>query len=98
MKGINETNEKQTKNKQKTSNRENNMKNSNSSSIESLTYEECLQKVDLLLTKLQNDNIPIEEVQGYYKEGKDYLDHCEKLLNSIEQEIVQLDIEAIGND
>ena len=69
-----------------------NQSNTSKQKIKSLSYKESLEKVDLLLTKLRDDNIPIEEVQRYYLEGKDYLEHCETLLNTLEQTIIELDI------
>ncbi len=63
-----------------------------SKGISSLTYAESIRKLDQLLEKLQNDSIPIEEVQKYYEEGTSYLIHCEKLLKKVEQEVIELDI------
>ncbi|KZR68238.1 MULTISPECIES: exodeoxyribonuclease VII small subunit [unclassified Prochlorococcus] len=57
----------------------------------SLSYEESLQALDLLLTQLQNDSVPVEELQRHYLKGKVYLEHCEALLNTVEQSVLQLD-------
>lgn len=62
---------------------------------EELSYEEALVALDLLLAELQNDSVPIEELQRHYLRGQVYLNHCEKLLESVEQAVVQLDPETL---
>ncbi|HGY5546688.1 MAG: exodeoxyribonuclease VII small subunit [Prochlorococcus sp.] len=64
----------------------------------SLSYEESLQALDLLLVQLQNENVPVEELQGSYLHGKIYLEHCEALLNSVEQNVLQLDADSLSQD
>lgn len=59
----------------------------------SLSYEESLQALDLLLTKLQDESVPVEELQVYYLHGKIYLEHCEELLNKVEQNVLLFDAE-----
>ena len=39
---------------------------------------------------LQNDSIPVEDLQRSYLRGNLYLDHCENLLKTIEQDVIQL--------
>ena len=60
--------------------------------ISKLSYEEALNALDILLQDLQADNFPIEELQSKHLKGKLYLKHCEKLLNNLEQEIIELDL------
>ncbi|KZR83145.1 Exodeoxyribonuclease 7 small subunit [Prochlorococcus marinus str. MIT 1342] len=64
----------------------------------SLSYEESLQALDLLLTQLQNDSVPVEELQRHYLQGKVYLEHCEALLNTVEQSVLQLDASSLKAD
>ena len=66
--------------------------------VNSLSYEESLQALDLLLQQLQNDDIPVEELQKNYLHGKIYLEHCENLLNKIEHTVIQLDPETLQPD
>jgi len=58
--------------------------------ISLLSYEESLKALDELLELLQNDTLPVEDLQRSYLLGSLYLDHCEKLLNNTEQEIIEL--------
>ena len=58
---------------------------------ESLSYEEAMQALDLLLAELQNDNVPLADLQQKVLHGEVYLNRCQSLLDSVEQSIVELD-------
>ena len=58
---------------------------------ESLSYEEAMQALDLLLAELQNDNVPLADLQQKVLHGEVYLNRCQKLLDSVEQSIIELD-------
>ena len=58
--------------------------------VELLSYEKSLEALDVLLEALQNDTVPVEELQQHYLKGNIYLDHCENLLKTIEQDVIQL--------
>ena len=65
-----------------------------------LNYEEALQALDLLLAELQNDSVPLAELQQRVLHGEIYLNRCQTLLDSVEQSIVELDpktLEAKNN-
>jgi len=63
--------------------------------ISLLSYEEALTAADQLLENLQNDKIPVEDLQKFYLQGKIYLDHCQTLLNNVEQEVINLNPETL---
>ena len=50
-----------------------------------------LTALDLLLEELQNDAVPLADLQRHYLRGQIYLDRCESLLLTAEQNVVQLD-------
>ena len=56
-----------------------------------LNYEEAMQALDLLLAELQNDSVPLAELQQRVLHGEVYLSRCQTLLDSVEQSIVELD-------
>ena len=56
---------------------------------------EALVALDLLLSELQNDAVPMAELQQHYRRGEIYLDHCEALLNTLEQSVVELDPDTL---
>ena len=58
---------------------------------ESLSYEEAMQALDLLLAELQNDNVALADLQQKVLHGEVYLSRCQKLLDSVEQSILELD-------
>ena len=58
---------------------------------EGLSYEEAMQALDLLLAELQNDSVPLGDLQQKVLHGEVYLSRCQSLLNSVEQSIVELD-------
>ncbi len=60
-----------------------------------LSYEEALQALDLILAELQDDAVPMAELQRQVLHGQVYLDHCESLLKTMEEAVVQLDPDSL---
>ena len=60
-----------------------------------LSYEEALQALDLILAELQDDTVPMAELQRHVLHGQVYLDHCESLLKTMEEAVVQLDPDTL---
>ena len=58
---------------------------------EGLSYEESMQALDLLLADLQNDSVPLADLQQKVLHGEVFLSRCQALLDSVEQSIVELD-------
>lgn len=58
---------------------------------EGLSYEEAMQALDLLLAELQNDNVALADLQQKVLHGDVYLSRCQKLLDRVEQSIIELD-------
>jgi len=58
---------------------------------ETLSYEEAMQALDLLLAELQNDSVPLADLQQKVLHGEVYLNRCQSLLDRLEQSIVELD-------
>ncbi|MCB4407873.1 exodeoxyribonuclease VII small subunit [Synechococcus sp. MU1642] len=58
---------------------------------EGLSYEEAMQALDLLLAELQNDNVPLADLQQKVLHGEVYLRRCQNLLDSVEKSIIELD-------
>ena len=58
---------------------------------ETLSYEEAMQALDLLLAELQNDSVPLADLQQKVLHGEVYLNRCQSLLDSVEQSIIELD-------
>jgi exodeoxyribonuclease VII small subunit len=60
-----------------------------------LSYEESLTALDLLLEELQNDAVPLADLQQHYLRGQIYLERCEGLLLKAEQNVVQLNPDTL---
>ena len=65
---------------------------------EALDYEEALQALDLLLAKLQDESLPLSELQSSHQRAEIYLSRCERLLSETEQTVLQLDPETLTTD
>ena len=65
---------------------------------EALNYEEALQALDLLLARLQDEALPLSELQSSYQRAEIYLNLCEQLLSQTEQNILQLNQETLTTE
>ena len=65
---------------------------------EALNYEEALQALDLLLTKLQDEALPLSELQSSHQRAEIYLSRCEQLLSETEQTVLQLDPNTLNTE
>ena len=65
---------------------------------EALSYEEALQALDLLLAKLQDESMPLSELQNSHQRAKIYLSRCEQLLSETEQNVLQLDPQTLTSE
>ena len=63
-----------------------------------LSYEESLAALDLLLVELQNDAVPLADLQQHYLRGQIYLNRGETLLLDAEQDVVQLNPDTLEPD
>lgn len=60
-----------------------------------LSYEEALQAVDLLLADLQSDSVPLADLQKHVLHGEVYLNHCNALLKAVESNVTNLDPDSL---
>ena len=65
---------------------------------EALNYEESLQALDLLLARLQDESLPLSELQSSYQRAEIFLNRCEQLLSKTEQNVLQLDPETLTTE
>lgn len=69
-------------------------KKSEAKDIKGFSLEESFDKIDEIMEKLQDDNIPLEESFDLYKEGMDMLKHCREVIDDVEKKVIMLS----GND
>ena len=68
--------------------------------LSKLSYEQSIQELDYILNQLQNESLLVEELQTNFLKANLYLEHCEKLLDNLEQEIIEFnskDLESLSN-
>ncbi len=58
--------------------------------ISSLTYQEALEKLDLILQKLQLDEVPVEDLQRQYLKKQLYLKKYKNLLAQVQQQVTEI--------
>ena len=77
---------------------ENDPKETWQNDAETLNYEEALQALDLLLAKLQDESLPLSELQSSHQRAEIFLSRCEQLLSETEQNVLQLDPETLTTE
>ena len=59
--------------------------------IKKLNYEESISELEIILKKVQDENISLDQIQINYIRGHLLLEHCEELLQFVEQDISRID-------
>tara|TARA_B100000214_G_C23733262_1_gene519817 strand:+ start:353 stop:637 length:285 start_codon:yes stop_codon:yes gene_type:complete len=60
-----------------------------------LSYEETILELENILINVQDENISLDRIHINYIKGHLLLRHCEELLQSVEQEINEIDSEFL---
>ncbi len=58
--------------------------------ISQLSYEDSLNQLDILLAKLKDESLLVEDLQESFLQGSLYIKHCESLLDKAEQEVIEI--------
>ena len=66
--------------------------------IETLSYEESIEILESILINMQDDNISLDNIQNNYVKGNILLRHCQNLLETVEQEIHEINPENLKLD
>jgi len=66
--------------------------------IKKLSYEESISELESILTNIQDENISLDKIQINYIKGHLLLQHCEELLQFVEQEINQINPSFLKTD
>ena len=62
-----------------------------------LTYEEAMEKLKIILAKLEEDDCTLEDSMSNFKEGMELYNHCNLLLNKAEGEITLILDKEMGS-
>ena len=89
-----------TKNQLSISNKVTNKKNIEilKKNINKLSYEESISELEIILKNVQDENISLNKIQINYIKGHLLLEHCEDLLQIVEQEINEINPEFLKLD
>ena len=89
-----------TKNQLSMSNKVTNKKNIEmlKKNINKLSYEESISELEIILKNVQDENISLDKIQINYIKGHLLLQHCEELLQFVEQEINEINPEFLNID
>jgi exodeoxyribonuclease VII small subunit len=60
-------------------------------SAEDLNYREARTALELTLAELQSDDLEVEAMTALYRRALGYAQRCERLLSTLEQEVMQWD-------
>ena len=66
--------------------------------INKLSYEESISELEIILNNVQDENISLDKIQINYIKGHLLLQHCEDLLQFVEQEISEINPEFLDKD
>ncbi len=55
-----------------------------------MTLEETFEKVDEVMDRLSDDDMPLEESFNVYKEGMVLLEGCKKIIEDVEKKVEEL--------
>ena len=64
--------------------------------INKLSYEESIFELETILKNVQDENISLNKIQINYIKGHLLLEHCEDLLQIVEQEINEINPEFLN--
>jgi len=60
-------------------------------SIENLNYEQALAELEEIISNLENEPSGLERSVAMFERGKVLIQHCQKLLDSAEMKVQQLE-------
>lgn len=58
--------------------------------MKDITYEQALEKLEIIVAKLEQGSIPLEKSLELYEEANKLATYCKKCLDDAEQKIVRL--------
>ena len=65
------------------------------SEVADLTFEEALRELDLLVERLEGEELPLEEAIALFERGQTLLTRCQEQLAAAELKVQQLTVEDI---
>lgn len=66
--------------------------------MEKINYEKSVARLEEITDKLENGNLPLEEMMKLYKEGTALAAKCSKILDAAQLKITELSAGKANND
>lgn len=57
---------------------------------EQLSFEEALEKLETIVSKLEEENVPLEKAIDYYQEGIKLSKQCNDILKNAQEKMTQM--------
>ncbi|MBU2960915.1 exodeoxyribonuclease VII small subunit [Citreicella sp. C3M06] len=64
--------------------------------VEDMTFEQAMAELEQVVGKLERGDVPLEASIELYKRGDALKKHCEAKLNSAEEKVAQIQLDAGG--
>lgn len=61
--------------------------------LKDVSLEDAFSKIEDLMDKMNEDDVPLEESFGMYKEGMELLKHCNDIIDKVEKQIEVLSVQ-----
>ena len=58
--------------------------------MENLTYEQAINRLEQIITKLESNDVPLEESIELFQEGVKLSQYCDNKLKTIQQKVAQI--------
>ena len=59
--------------------------------VQGLSFQEARTALELAMAQLQSDALEVEEMADLYRRAEAYAQRCERVLQQVEQEVIQWD-------
>lgn len=66
---------------------------STNENLKDVSLEDAFSKIEDLLDRMNEDDVPLEESFGMYKEGMELLKHCNDIIDKVEKQIEVLSVQ-----
>lgn len=57
-----------------------------------LTFHQARTALDLMIAELQSSDLEVEEMLNLYRRAQAYADHCESVLQKVDQDVIEWDV------
>lgn len=54
---------------------------------DNISFEDALRELEQIVSQMENNQLPLQEALGAFKRGSTLLQHCQKTLADVEQQV-----------